>query len=109
LISKREILRLQRDTANLKGEVASGKAALPRAEAAFEQAKFELQQVPTRFKNEDEEQLRDMSIRLEDVERAMLESQDRMKRTDLRSPLTGTVKEIKFKTVGGVVRGGDEI
>jgi adhesin transport system membrane fusion protein len=109
LISKREMLRLQRDVANLKGEVASGKATLPKAQAAFEQAQFELQQVPTRFKNEDEEQLKDIMIKLVEEQGSTLESKDRLTRTEIRSPIKGIVKEIKLKTVGGVIRGADEI
>lgn len=109
LISKREILRLQRDTANLKGEVATGKAALPKDEAALEQAQYELKQIPIRFQNEDQEQLRDIKIKLSEEKAAMLESQDRMTRTELRSPVKGVVKEIKTKTLGGTIRGGEEV
>lgn len=109
LISKREILRLQRDTANLKGEVATGKAALPKDEAILEQAQYELKQIPIRFQNEDQEQLRDIKIKLSEEQGAMLEAQDRMMRTELRSPVKGIVKEIKMKTLGGTIRGGEEV
>lgn len=109
LISKREILRLKRDTANLKGEIATAKANLSKNQAAFEQAKYELAQVPTRFKNEDEEVLRDIKIKLAEEQGSMTESRDRLTRTEIRSPIKGIVKEIKLKTVGGVIRGGEEI
>ncbi|MBY0500791.1 MAG: HlyD family type I secretion periplasmic adaptor subunit [Alphaproteobacteria bacterium] len=109
LISKREILRLQRDTANLKGEVATGKAALAKDEAVLEQAQYELEQIVTRFQNEDQEQLRDIRIKLSEEKAAMLEARDRMSRTELRSPVKGIVKEIKMKTLGGTIRGGEEV
>lgn len=109
LISKREILRLQRDTANLKGEIATGKATLAKAQAGFSQAQFEFNQVPNRFQNEDQEQLRDVKIKLAEEHGAMLETQDRLTRTEIRSPMKAIVKEIKLKTMGGVIRGGDEV
>lgn len=109
LISKREILRLKRDTANLKGEVATGKASVVKNQAALEQAQFELGNVENRFQNEDQEQLRDMKIKLEDERANLLEAQDRMHRTEVRSPVKGIVRDIKIKTIGGVVRGGEEI
>jgi adhesin transport system membrane fusion protein len=109
LISKREILRLQRDAANLKGEVATGKASLPKAQAALEQAQFEVKQVPIKFQNEDQEQLRDIKVKLAEAQSLMLEAQDRMTRTEIRSPIKAIVKEIKLKTMGGVIRGGDEV
>jgi adhesin transport system membrane fusion protein len=109
LISKREILRLKRDTANLKGEVAAAKEALAKNQAALEQAQFELDNVENRFQNEDYEQLRDIKIKLEEERANLLEAQDRMTRTDMRSPVKGIVRDIKIRTVGGVVRGGEEI
>lgn len=109
LISKREILRLQRDTANLKGDVATGKASLPKNEAALSQAKEELKQISFRFQNEDQEQLREIKIKLAEAKEGMLEAKDRMTRTELRSPVKGIVKEIKMKTVGGTIRGGEAV
>jgi adhesin transport system membrane fusion protein len=109
LISKREILRLQRDTANLKGDVATGKAILSKNEAALGQAQYELKQIPIRFQNEDQEQLRDIKIKLAEEKASMLEAHDRMTRTELRSPVKGIVKEIKMKTIGGTIRGGEEV
>jgi len=109
LISKREILRLKRDTANLKGEVATAKEAIAKNQAALEQAQFELNNVENRFQNEDYEQLKDIKIKLENERASLLEAQDRMTRADIRSPVKGVVRDIKIKTIGGVVRGGEEI
>ncbi len=109
LISKREILRLQRDTANLKGEIDKSKASLPKIQAALEQSQFELQQVETRFQNEDHETLRDVKIKLAEEKGLMLESQDRLSRDEIVSPVKGIVQEIKLKTPGGVIRSGEEI
>jgi adhesin transport system membrane fusion protein len=109
LISKREILRLKRDTANIKGDFSTAKASLLKDQAALAQAQDELIQVTNRFRNEDEEQLKDLKIKLSEEEWQVLESQDRLKRTEILSPVKGVVKEIKIKTVGGVVRSGEEI
>ncbi len=109
LISKREILRLKRDAANLKGEIAIGKAALLKAQATLKQAQYELEQIPLRTQNENQEQLRDILIKLSETKAAMLESKDRMIRTELRSPIKGAVKEIKMKTLKGVIQPGQEV
>jgi adhesin transport system membrane fusion protein len=109
LISKREILRLERDTANLKGEIAKSKASLPKIQAALEQAQFELKQVETRFQNEDLEVLRDVKLKLAEAKGLMFETQDRLNRAEIISPVKGIVKEIKVKTPGGVIRPGEEV
>jgi adhesin transport system membrane fusion protein len=109
LISKREILRLKRDIANLKGENATGKASLQKDLAALKQAEQELIQVTNRFQFEDQEQLKDIKIKLAEERGELMESKDRLVRTEMRSPVKGVVKEIKIKTVGGVVRPGEEV
>jgi membrane fusion protein, adhesin transport system len=109
LISKREILRLRRDAANLEGAIATGKAAFLKDQAALEQSQYELKQIPIRFQNEDQEQLRDINIKLAEEKGAMLEAQNRMARTEMRSPVKGIVKDIKMKTIGGVIRGGEDV
>lgn len=109
LISKREILRLKRDIANLKGEVSKAKASVSKDQAAVAQAQQELLQVTNRFRIEDEEKLKDIKIKLAEEQGEVQESRDRLLRTEIRSPVRGIVKEIKIKTVGGVVRQGEEI
>lgn len=109
LISKREVLRLKRDVANLKGEVSKAKVAISKDQAAVRQAEQELLQVTNRFQYEDQEQLKDIKIKLAAELGELLESKDRLSRTKILSPIKGIVKEIKFKTIGGVVRPGDEI
>lgn len=109
LISKREILRLKRDIASIEGDVATQKASLLKDQAAIAQAQSELEQVKNRFQYEDQEQLKDLSIKLAAEHGEVLETKDRLTRTEIRSPVKGIVKEVKFKTVGGVVRPGEEI
>jgi membrane fusion protein, adhesin transport system len=35
--------------------------------------------------------------------------EDRVRRTEVRSPVRGTIKELKFNTIGGVIQPGDPI
>jgi adhesin transport system membrane fusion protein len=109
LISKREVLRLKRDIATLKGDIAKGKASLPKDQAALKQAQHELEQVLNNFNNEDQEKLREVEIKLAEEQGEFRESADLLKRTILRAPVKGIVKEIKVKTVGSAIRSGEEI
>lgn len=109
LISKREILRLRRDKANLEGEIATGEAAVADDQAILEQAQYNLKEVQTKFENEDQDLLLNIKQNLDEERAKLAESQDRMKRTEIRSPVEGIVKDIRMKTIGGVVRGGEEI
>lgn len=109
LTAKRDLLRLKRDISDLKGEISSANANIPRARSDFEQAQKELNKVKSDLRNQDLEQLRDIEVRLAEAQGQMTEYGDRMNRTDLRSPVKGIVKDVKVKTVGGVIEPGEDV
>ena len=109
LTAKRDLLRLQRDISDLKGEISSASANIPRARSDFEQAQKELNKVKNDLRNQDLEQLRDIEVRLAEAQGQMTEHGDRMNRTDLRSPVKGIVKDVKVKTVGGIIEPGEDV
>lgn len=109
LTAKRDLLRLKRDISDLKGEISSAKANIPRARSDYEQAQKELNKVKSDLRNQDLEQLRDIEVRLAEAQGQMIEYGDRMNRTDLRSPVKGIVKDVKVKTVGGVIEPGEDV
>lgn len=109
LTAKRDLIRIKRDISDLKGEIASAEANIPRAQADFEQAQKELEKVRTDLRNADQEQLRDIEVRLSEARGQMREFGDRVDRTDLRSPVKGIVKDVKIKTVGGVLEPGEDV
>jgi adhesin transport system membrane fusion protein len=88
LVSEVELLRLQRQVNELKGNLQERQNKF-RAEARAELAKNEAELAATSEGN---------------TARA-----DQVKRTVIRSPMRGTVKNIRITTVGGIVQPGQDI
>ncbi len=109
LIGKRDMLRLRRDVADIQGRLDSAKVNIPRAEATLKQAKNEKDRQLLRFKNEDSQQLTDIMVKLTEETTDMSVVEDRLKRSEVKAPMKGIVKDIKVDSIGGVVGPGQEL
>lgn len=109
LFGKRDMLRLRRDAAALEGQLDSANANIPRAESALKQAEREKEHQILRFRNEDAERLNDTLIKLAAEISELTETADQLRRTDVKSPMKGVVKDIKVDTIGGVIGPGEDL
>ena len=105
-VSEVEYLRLQRDESSLRGQIATTKAAIPRAQSALKEAKQEIERTRLEFANEIQQEYNDVQTQLEALTAASSALIDRLDRTSVRSPVYGTVKKIVVNTVGGVIQPG---
>lgn len=108
-VSQVELLRLQRDISNYQGERDAAKAKMERATAAIEESRQKELEVELKFKNGVREDLSIAMSRLNMLEGSELGLSDRVKQTEVRSPVRGTIKRLLYNTIGGVVLPGKEI
>jgi adhesin transport system membrane fusion protein len=108
-ISKVEVLRLEREVNDLKGDLESTRLALPRAQSALSEARRRISERKAAFKAEAQKELNERKASLSVVTETMSAAQDRVTRTDVRSPVRGTVKRLRVTTIGGVVRPGMDL
>jgi adhesin transport system membrane fusion protein len=87
-VSRAEVLKLQRQVADLEGQIAS------------KRNKF-LQDIQTDVSKARED--------LASVEQVMVQRKEELDLTELRSPMDGVVRNVKLTTLGGVARPGDEL
>jgi membrane fusion protein, adhesin transport system len=109
VISKVELLQVQRDVNELKTERDATQLSIPRAEAALKEAQNRVNEKTNTFRSEAAEELSRHRAELASVQEQLIGNQDRVTRTEVRSPLRGTVKEIKIRTIGGVIRPGEDL
>lgn len=108
-VSEVEVLRLKRQMNDLAGELKSAQIALPSAKAALSEAKEKFQNLELAFRREAYEQLNETineTARLREKSESL---EDRVERTDVRSPVAGTVKRLLLNTIGGVIQPGKSI
>ncbi|HSE76916.1 MAG TPA: HlyD family type I secretion periplasmic adaptor subunit [Alphaproteobacteria bacterium] len=104
-----DLVRLQRQVAELEGQLENARLAIPRAEAALAEAQRRAQERQAIFKTEARNDLNQRRIQISAIEAKLGAEQDRVTRTEVRSPVRGTVKEIKINTIGGVIRPGQDL
>jgi adhesin transport system membrane fusion protein len=108
-ISEVEVLRLERELSDLKGEVEATRLAIPRAKTKLDEANQKVSEEELSFRNKAREELTDTMSELSRLSESQVALADRVNRTTVRSPIHGTVKRIMINTVGGVVQPGMDL
>ena len=107
--SKVELIQLDRALKEKEGELNSLQAALPRTQDAVDEAKAKISEVKNAAKAQAQTELSAKTIEMSSIKQTLSSLQDRKTRTDIKSPVNGTVKNINVTTVGGVVKPGADI
>ena len=108
-VSEVEILRLEREVNQLSGEHKQAQAQERRIESSIVESQRKVEEVELEFINEVREELADTITRINALREAGAGLSDRVKQTSVRSPVRGTIKQLFFNTIGGVVLPGKEI
>ncbi len=108
-VSEVEILRLEREVNKLSGERKQAAAQIKRIASSIVEAQRKLNSVEVEFNNEIREELADTLSRLNSLRETGEGLSDRVKGTEIRSPVHGTVSQLYYYTIGGVVLPGKEI
>jgi len=108
-ISRVEILRLRRTTNDLKGELTASRLAIPRIKSSLAEAKNKLSELEIRFHTEALEELNIAKAELDRTSETVLALEDRVARTQITSPVKGTIKQLKVTTIGGIVQPGMDL
>ncbi len=107
--SQIEILRLEREVNRASGELAQVRAGIRRSEAAIEEAVGNMETVRLEFLNERREQLAETYTRIAALSQAGQGLSDRVSSTEVVAPVTGTIKQLHYNTIGGVVLPGRDV
>lgn len=108
-VSEVEILRLERDLARYRGDRDGAMAQAPRIQAAISEASRKAQEVELAFRNQARSELSETMSKLASLSEGSVGLADRVKQSDIRSPVNGTVKQLFTNTVGGVVQPGKDL
>ncbi len=108
-VSDVELLRLERDVARFRGERDSASGDIQRIEASINEANRKIQEVDLTFRNAARSELSETVAKLGALTEGSTALEDRVKQTGIRSPVNGTVKQLKINTVGGVVLPGKDL
>lgn len=109
LMAKMEHLKLQSEVESLQGELAGFGPTLPRARAAVAEAEERLREADGRFRRESNDDLSDAEEQIARLTELLATATDQGARAEIKSPINGVVKRLRYNTIGGVVSPGDPI
>ena len=108
-VSEVEVLRLQREVNDLRGERDETELAILRAQAELAEAEQRKVELDAGFRKEVRAELNEVSAELNAVNASNVALEDRVRRTQVRSPIRGVVKSLLVRTLGGVVQPGMDL
>lgn len=108
-VSEVEVLRLEREVNKAQGELKQTRAQIERVRATIAEAEEKLLGVELEFVNKAREELTDTVTKINALTEAAAGLSDRVRQTNLVSPVAGTIKQLLYNTVGGIVLPGRDI
>ena len=104
-----DLLRLKRQVNDLKGDAQATELSIPRVKSALAEASRRISERVQRFRSDTLKELNDARATLSVIQANVSAQQDKVTRTDVRSPVRGTVKQLLVNTIGGVIRPGQDL
>jgi adhesin transport system membrane fusion protein len=109
IYSRIDYLKIMRDAADQKSQIDLAAVTKKRQEAAVKEAQERVSQIQIHYRNDDFQELREIEGKLAEAKGAQTVDWDRLTRTEIVAPLNGIIRDIKLRTVGGVVQPGEAI
>lgn len=108
-VSEVEVLHLERQASQMQGEIATIKQTIPKAQSRLQEAELALRENQLVFFNKAKSELNEVLAELDEVSASAIALEDRLRRTNVRSPVTGTINRLLVNTVGGVIQPGMDL
>ena len=109
VVSEVELIRLERDANDAKGQMDALSVSIPRLTAALNENKQKIAELNVGFRRDAQKDLNDALTDYRSLSEMGGALKDQVTRTTVRAPVDGIVQRILVNTVGGVVQPGMDI
>jgi HlyD family secretion protein len=103
------LLEMQRVMSQFEAQATSTQSALATIQQQINEAKLQVLNLEAQARDNASSQKAELEKELASLESKLAASQDALQRTEITSPIDGTVVNLKFHTIGGVIPGGQPI
>jgi HlyD family secretion protein len=104
-----QLLALQRQVASVEGNITDITNQMHRSRAQIAETEREMQRLVDTRLEEASTELREVRVRLADIEERLRAAEDVSTRMEISAPEDGIVLNLRVFTVGGVIRPGDPV
>ncbi|NPA71392.1 MAG: HlyD family type I secretion periplasmic adaptor subunit [Gammaproteobacteria bacterium] len=109
IASQVDLLKLQREENDAYSRLRTVQNSIPKIKSVISEYRSKRIEAKEMYMNDAHEELNQVLAEKSQLEKSKLALADRVKRTDIRSPVNGTIKQILVSTIGGVVQPGSDI
>jgi HlyD family secretion protein len=109
LVPRTRLVELEREAARLAGDVGQFVSERARAEGRITESELQILQIDQELRREVSTELREVQTKIGELVERRVAAEDVLKRIDIRAPQTGTVHQLSYHTVGGVIPAGQPI
>jgi adhesin transport system membrane fusion protein len=102
-------IQLLRERSDMRSSLDEDGEGLHGARAGFKEAKTRLEQIRHAFQERAREDLAKSRREFDELSQRIRKFEDSLKRTVVRAPVDGVVKDVLVSTVGGVLQPGDTV
>jgi adhesin transport system membrane fusion protein len=108
-VGRIEILRLQRETKDAEGELATERLRIPRIQSAILESRQKSADRKNVFLSEARRDLNDTESEIARLKEKLEKLTFDVNRNEVKAPLRGIVKQLRVATKGGVVKAGEPL
>ncbi len=109
IVPKTRVLALEREAARLEGERGDHIASIARSEQGIGEAQLQILQLEKGRQEEVAKEIRDTQTKLVELKQKMIAAEDTKRRIEIIAPVSGTVMNLNYHTIGGVIGQGSAI
>lgn len=106
---KPRLLSLQRQSADLEGNLSLHVAQIARAKQGIGESRLRIREIRTNVANEVIEALKAVDNTIFELHQQIATETDVLRRTEIRAPVDGAVIDLQIHTTGGVVAPGQKV
>jgi len=104
-----ELLRLERQINDITGDLSAAQTSIPRIQSSLNEASQRIEERRANFRSQVATELGQAQSELAVYTEVLTGAQDRVRRTEIRSPVNGEVQQVLINTVGGVIQPGQDL
>ena len=103
LTSKSRLLALKREKARIEGEAGKHLSDIARTRGTIREVKLKILKTSVDFHEEVLTMLREVSLKVAELEERKITLADQLKQTEIRAPLSGQILNLAVHTIGGII------
>ncbi|ALM52969.1 HlyD family type I secretion periplasmic adaptor subunit [Halomonas huangheensis] len=109
LLARTRFVPIARERAQLSGERGEIHASIARARTRMSEIRLQIIAIDENARTEAQRELSTVEAEFSELRDRRIAIEDRLARTDIRAPISGTINELNIHTIGGVITPAEEL